>query len=120
MELGNSDQTLKFYTNNPLSLTTLQMPLMSGGRLLVGQSIDPSVASSVVIPSSTMSQILPAIMMNGDLSLTYSLNDPEFYNSYIESAMNLKLYVFGLVVCILYFVYLFIRAISWPHLDRQG
>jgi len=76
VEIGNGGKSLVFYTNNPLSLSILQMPVLSAGRLLVGQSIDPTVSSSFVLPSSTVSQILPSILMNGDLNLAYSLKDP--------------------------------------------
>jgi hypothetical protein len=81
--VGNKGSSLFFYTNNPVAISIIKMPVLSGGRILVGQSIDPSVSSSLVVASSTVSTILPAILMNGDLNLAYSLKDPQFYNSYI-------------------------------------
>jgi len=82
VEWGSNGRQLIFYTNNPLTVNILSLPVVSG-RLMIGQSISPDYSSSISLAQGSLAQILPNYLYNSDLLMTYSLSDPEFYSSYI-------------------------------------
>jgi hypothetical protein len=52
------------------------MPFQKNKRLLVGQSINPNLQSSFALTHSSLIQILPNYLQEGDLAVTYNLSSP--------------------------------------------
>ena len=51
---------------------------------MTGQSIDTDSSTGIIVPQSTLGTILPDLQTTSDYSSSYSLDDPEFYSTYLK------------------------------------
>lgn len=72
VEWGKSNELI-FYTNNPLQFASKPLPFK---RLLVGQSIDINLNSTIQISQPLLASMLPNLINDKALTLGYNLNDP--------------------------------------------
>ena len=99
MELSADKSTLYFYTNNPQVITSQQMPVANKGRILTGLSIQQMTSqASISLPKSVVNNVLPSVLLSGDLSMSNRLDDPTFYASYVREQFSLYFSVFGIIV----------------------
>ena len=110
-----------FLTNNPLnSLAFTRIPGLSSGRLMTGQSVDPDASSGISIPQGTLATILPELTTTSDYVASDSLDDPEFYSSYIKEHHQMYWYLVGVIYLSLWVLYCLIRAYRYPFLTRHS
>lgn len=77
--------------------------------------------SSAQISQPLLASILPNLLADSSLTLGYSLDDPEFYNSYISSVYNTYYYIVGIVVtCVLFFNFLMKALCTVTHSNNHG
>ena len=69
-----------------------------------------NVQSSLSLPKSVINNVLPSVLISQDLSMSYSLNESEFYITYVNSQYSYYFYIFGLLVVIFCLIYGFCRA----------
>jgi hypothetical protein len=73
VEWGRSYELI-FYTNNPLNYTKKSLPLTN--RMLIGQTVDLNLNTSIQINQPLLVSLLPNLLVDSALTLGYSLNDP--------------------------------------------
>ena len=86
------------------------MPLANRGRILAGQSIQTKALASLSLPKSVVNNVLPSVLLSTDLSMTNSLDDSNFYPSFVSQKYSLYYYLFGVVIVGLLFFYGLARA----------
>lgn len=117
-EWGKPNELI-LYTNNPLNLRVKTLGLTR--RLLIGQSVEINMNTSAQVSQSLLSSVLPNLLTDSDLSLGYSLDDPEFYSSYMNEVYNTYYYVFGIVLtCLLFCNFLMKALCTVVHSSNHG
>ena len=77
--------------------------------------------SSIEVSQSLMSAMLPNLLISSALTMGYNLDDPQFYNSYINSVYNTHYYIIGMAVtCLLFLNYLIKALCTVPHSNNHG
>lgn len=67
------DNEIIFYTNNPLNFTVSPLPSV---RLLIGQTLNIDLNTSVEVSQSLLASILPNMLNSNAVTLGYDLNNP--------------------------------------------
>jgi hypothetical protein len=67
-------------------------------------------SASLSLPKAVVNNVLPSILLSSDLSMSYSMNDSQFYVTYVQETFQFYYYIFGVVVVSLCLLYGFCRA----------
>ena len=111
VQLSSDQNTLFFFTDNPQTISSSQLPVANKGRILAGTSMQQTaMQASISLPKSVVSNVLPSVLISGDLSMSNSLDDSTFYVSFVKESFSLYFFIFGTVVVSLLFVYGCLRA----------
>ena len=111
VQLSSDQSTLFFFTNNPQSISSSQLPVANKGRILAGTSMQQtSMQAGISLPKSVINNVLPSVLLSSDLSMSNNLDDSTFYVSFVKESFSLYFFIFGTVVVSTLFIYGFLRA----------
>lgn len=102
--------TLIFYTNNPLTIDEKNMRMPFSRRLLASPTLLNSF-TRLKISETTKTSILPTYPVSGPLTLSYDLDNPEFYSSYMYQNSSFLLEITGALFVLILFVKYSVKAL---------
>ena len=95
-EFGKNGNSIIFYTDNPLgSEINSKSKKMSFRRLLMDAEINLEVL--VKMDEDVYREILPDLDYSGSMTVGYSLNNPEFINSFMASNSDSQYFIYQIV-----------------------
>ena len=71
VSLSTNGKQIIYYTNNPIIINIIKIPIVNKGRFLVGSSASTDADSIITIPKGNMNQLLPKLPMSNDFGLQY-------------------------------------------------
>jgi hypothetical protein len=115
-----SSNQLQFITNNPTDLSTNDIQLAR--RLLVSGGLSTGYSVTLQMSSNAVKAVLPDLNHVGDLTLDYSLNQPEFYASFLANYPGSSKYyvIFGYLISLLLIINFAIKTYYAKSIDHHN
>ena len=121
VEWGANFYTLEIRTNNPYKITIDDIAKMNFTRRLLSDSALSNYQVELDMQQSTLSSVLPDYSATSDLTISYSLNKPEFVASVVKGINNYVYHLFGiLIICVLFIGYLIKATCTVPKSPDLG